>query len=179
MIAFDILRCEIGYFRTVCLLCRFIERKSLSSYSSGLICDIVGVVMFVSRDSRERKASKSFWASKWVHLKDGKDKHFCPTLFNFFNFCLGIIWYFCLFYIHYHTIYVYIHILEQRKIPHYTSLGKIKHTHTLYMEYVFCTKNVVWVHFIPCIHICIIIIQCSILYELFIKKKSFVVGQCQ
>ena len=88
MIAFDVLSCEIGYFRTVCLLCRFIERKSLSSYSSGLICDIVGVVMFVSRDSRERKASKSFWASKWVHLKDGKDEHFAQHCLIFSIFTL-------------------------------------------------------------------------------------------
>lgn len=40
--------------------------------------------MFVSRDNRERKANKSsFWASKWVHLKDGKENfvilfHFVP-----------------------------------------------------------------------------------------------------
>ena len=61
---------------SVCLHCRFIERKLLSNYSPGLICDIVGVVMFVSRDIRERKTNKSsFWLSKWVHLNDGKETH--------------------------------------------------------------------------------------------------------
>ena len=30
--------------------------------------------MFVSREIRERKGnSSSFWTSKWVHLKDGKN----------------------------------------------------------------------------------------------------------
>ena len=64
---------------SVCLHCRFIERKLLSNYSPGLICDIVGVVMFVSRDIRERKTNKSsFWLSKWVHLNDGKETHVVP-----------------------------------------------------------------------------------------------------
>ena len=52
---------------------RFINRRSLSSYSSGIICDIVGTVMFVSREIQERKGvSSSHWTSKWVHLRDGK-----------------------------------------------------------------------------------------------------------
>lgn len=35
--------------------------------------------MFISRDIRERKARKSsFWASKWVHLNDGKENHVVP-----------------------------------------------------------------------------------------------------
>lgn len=64
---------------SVCLHCRFIERKLLSNYSPGLICDIVGVVMFVSRDIRERKTNKSsFWLSKWVHLNDGKETYVVP-----------------------------------------------------------------------------------------------------
>ena len=54
---------------------RFIDRKSLSSYSSGVICDIVGTVMFVSREIQERKGvSSSHWTSKWVHLRDSKMK---------------------------------------------------------------------------------------------------------
>lgn len=52
---------------------RFVERKNLASYSPGLIFDVVGTVMFVSREIRERKGtSSSFWTSKWVHLKDGE-----------------------------------------------------------------------------------------------------------
>ncbi|XP_068715748.1 RPA-related protein RADX-like isoform X2 [Montipora foliosa] len=51
---------------------RFISRRSLSNYPSGLIFDVVGTVVFVGREIRERKGSStSFWTSKWVHLKDG------------------------------------------------------------------------------------------------------------
>lgn len=86
-------RCEIGFLITVCFLCRFIERKSLSSFSSGLICDIVGVVMFVSRDNRERKASRSsFWASKWVHLKDGKENNIFPHCLSYLLATLSYIY---------------------------------------------------------------------------------------
>ncbi|PVD25995.1 hypothetical protein C0Q70_13663 [Pomacea canaliculata] len=66
----------------------FVTRKQLSSIPDNYICDIAGVITFVSITQRERMKVKQgacggFWIKRWVFIQDYSSS--CPTVIELFR----------------------------------------------------------------------------------------------